>query len=98
MPLRAASLPVPLGLFRPAIPRTTWGPVPVRCMRNTTTVWVIMVRMALRRLTTYFIVVCHRRVCAVGGEVMRRIHITGVAGMGRSGMTPTGIRTTAPRW
>jgi len=65
-------------------------------MRNTTAVWR-MVRMALRRITTYFIVVCRRRICAVGGEVLRRIHITGVAGMGRSGMMPTGIRTTALR-
>ena len=97
MPLLAALLPVPLGLFRPAIPRTTWGPVPVRCMRNTTTVWVIMVRMALRRITTRFVAGRRRRVCAVGGEGLRRIHITGVAGMGRFGMMPTGIRTTAPR-
>ena len=71
------------------------GPGPMR-MRTTITVWG-MVRMAPRRITTHFVAGRRRRVCAVGGEGLRRIHITGVAGMGRSGMMPTGIRTTAPR-
>ena len=105
MPLRAVSLPVPLGLFRPVLPRTTRDPpIPramrdlVQCMRGPTALWGIMGRMAPRRITMHFVAVRRRRVCAVGGEALPRIHITGVAGMGRSGMMPTDIRTMVLRW